>query len=128
MSVSSIQRKVAGGLAALILALVLAVPVWAQGDPYQGLPEGPGRDTVLGNCTVCHNAAIIMQNAMSRKKWDELITWMQEEQGMWELDAETRNTILDYLAKFRGLDAGGKDTRRPGTNPMYQYHYSPNPL
>lgn len=128
MSVSSIQRRVTGGLAALGLALVLAVPAWAQDDPYQGLPEGPGRDTVLGNCTVCHNAAIILQNAMSRKKWDELITWMQEEQGMWELDAETRDTILDYLATFRGLDAVGKGVGHAGKNPMYRHHYAPNPL
>jgi hypothetical protein len=128
MFASWIKRKVVFLLAVLGMAVVLASPVWAEDDPYQGLPEGPGRDTVLGNCTVCHNASIILQNAMSRKKWDELITWMQEKQGMWELDAGTRNTILDYLAKFRGLDATGKGAPRAGKNPMYQYDYPPNPL
>lgn len=110
------------------MTLLLAAPGWAGDDPYQGLPEGPGRDTVLQNCTVCHNASIILQNAMSRKQWDALITWMQEKQGLWELPPETRDTILDYLAKFRGPGAAGKESGQPGINPLYKHHYPPNPL
>ena len=39
---------------------------------------------------------------MSRKAWDKTITWMQKEQGLWELNKEVRKIILDYLSKTQG--------------------------
>jgi len=93
------------------------------------LPPGPNRDLVLGTCTICHSAKLILQNRMTRERWDETITWMQETQGLWELDADSRGKILDYLATVRGVD-GKTDKGKPGylPNPMYEFDYPPNPL
>jgi len=97
-------------------------------DEYdaRGLQPGKGRNLVLETCTGCHSTAIILQNHMSRKRWDETITWMQEKQGLQKLNQESRNEILDYLEKNQGLlgSSKGKKTARK----IYQYDYKPNPL
>ncbi|CAI2717119.1 hypothetical protein [Nitrospina watsonii] len=113
-----------------VLVLLVAPCLWAQeDDPNAGLPQGQGRDAVIANCTACHNAALILQNRMSRSAWDALITWMQEEQGLWELEPEVRNSILDYLAKHQGPGApSGQGDAALHPNPMYEYQYPPNPL
>lgn len=111
--------------------MLLASNLGAQEEiNYQGLTPGEGIELVLGNCTVCHSADIILQNHMSRKAWDKTLTWMQEEQGMWELDKPDRKMILDYLSKAQGIDekkAFNKSIRRK-SNSMYEFDYRPNPL
>lgn len=99
--------------------------VYGQDSQYQGLPPGKGRDQVLENCTVCHSTAIILQNHMPRKQWDETLTWMQKKQGLWELEPDLRKTILDYLSTHQGT----KKSLTQSHNPMgHQYSYQPNPL
>ncbi len=95
--------------------------IWAEEDPYQGLPKGEGRELVFETCTACHKAALVLQNHMDRQHWDETITWMQEKQGLWELSPRDRETILNYLSTQQGLEG-----RR--TQGMYEYDYPPNPL
>ncbi|GEM_PF-1298677 len=95
----------------------------------QNLPEGVGRELVMGNCTVCHSEAIILQNHMGREGWNETINWMQKEQGMWELEEEDRNIILNYLSKYQGVipkDLTKQSFQRK--NKMYEFDYKPNPL
>lgn len=94
---------------------------------YQGLAPGEGVELVLENCTVCHSADIILQNHMSRVAWDKTLTWMQKEQGLWELDKKDRNIILDYLSKTQGM-GNYKDEPIRRSNPMYEFDYRPNPL
>jgi hypothetical protein len=111
------------------VVMLLASNLVAQEEiNYQGLTPGVGIELVLGNCTVCHSADIILQNHMSRKAWDKTLTWMQKEQGMWELDKPDRKIILDYLSKAQGV--GSKKEKRAGKNgsPMYEFDYRPNPL
>ena len=104
-------RRLGGGnysFALTILALVFlltsnAVP--KEKNNYQGLPPLSGVELVIKNCTVCHSADIILENHMSRKAWDKTITWMQKEQGLWELNKEVRKIILDYLSKAQGISA-----------------------
>lgn len=99
------------GLGAFLLGLAVAAaaPAAAQAPPeddqetedaadYGGLPAGEGRDLVYGVCTACHSARLVMQQGMSRSRWQKTLTWMQEEQGMPELPPEQMDTILDYLA------------------------------
>ncbi len=97
---------------------------------YQGLPPGAGIKLVLDNCTVCHSADIILQNNMSRKAWDNTITWMQKSQGMWALDKRDRKIILDYLAKAQGISEKkvSRKAIKKKSNPMYEFDYRPNPL
>ena len=92
---------------------------------FQGLPPGKGREQVLENCTVCHSSAIILQNHMARKQWDETLTWMQEKQGLWDLEPELRKIILDYLATNQGVKKSPSQT----SDPMgHKFSYRPNPL
>lgn len=65
---------------------------------------------------------------MTREAWDETITWMQEEQGLWELEAADRKTILDYLASRQGVEHKIKKDSGKRTNSMYEFDYKPNPL
>jgi hypothetical protein len=79
----------------------LVSPAAAQ-DEYGGLPEGEGREIVYGVCSGCHSIRLVEQQGMSRERWDHLLDWMVEKQGMPELDPETRGTVLDYLAEHYG--------------------------
>ncbi|MGK0545018.1 hypothetical protein ACSEE7_05865 [Halomonas cupida] len=71
-------------------------------DPDSGFVMGEGWQTVKGNCTVCHSAALVTQNRGSRDHWAYLIDWMQETQGLWQFNPEMEDTILDYLSTYYG--------------------------
>ena len=92
---------------------------------YQSLPPGKGRAQVLKNCTACHSSAIILQTRMSRKKWDQTLSWMQNKQGLRDLQPDLRKIILDYLSTYQGE----KKSLPQSYNPMgHKYSYQPNPL
>ena len=116
-----------------ILALVFLLTsnsVAKEKNNYQGLPPVLGVELVIKNCTVCHSADIILENHMSRKAWDKTITWMQKEQGLWELNKEVRKIILDYLAKTQGISTKKvlRGPIRKNRNEMYEFDYRANPL
>jgi len=75
-----------------------------QTDEWDGLPQGPGREEVYGLCSACHSLMIVKQQGLSRPDWDETLIWMVEEQGMPEIDGETLEVVLDYLAEHYGPD------------------------
>nr|VFJ93607.1 MAG: hypothetical protein BECKH772B_GA0070898_100478 [Candidatus Kentron sp. H]VFJ94040.1 MAG: hypothetical protein BECKH772A_GA0070896_100658 [Candidatus Kentron sp. H]VFK01249.1 MAG: hypothetical protein BECKH772C_GA0070978_100617 [Candidatus Kentron sp. H] len=79
-----------------------SAPGSLAGARWGGLPPGPGREDVFYTCQICHSLAIVKQQALDRSAWDETLTWMVEEQGMREPDAERRRRILDYLATHFG--------------------------
>ena len=63
-----------------------------------GLVYAEGFEEVRAICTSCHSAKLVTQNRATREGWEQMINWMQETQGLWELGpAEPK--ILDYLAK-----------------------------
>jgi hypothetical protein len=132
MSVIRLNHKIT------FAVLFFLVCSWSLGSPlmaelekisFEGLPEGVGKELVLGNCTICHSESIILQNHMDRNAWNETIDWMQREQGMWELEKKDRNIILNYLSKYQGIDRR-KDTKQDGPrkNQMYEFDYRSNPL
>lgn len=53
---------------------------------------------VKNNCTNCHSGKLITQNRATREGWEQMIRWMQETQGLWDL-GESESIILDYLAE-----------------------------
>ena len=114
----------------LIMSIFIFVSnslLYAEEDMQQGFPSGPGIDLVLGNCTICHSTSIILQNHMDREAWDKTITWMQKEQGMWELEADDRKAILEYLSKHQGINQNmNRNSKRKQS--MYEFDYSANPL
>ncbi len=82
-----------------------APPAGAETEDFDGLPPGPGRETVYGLCSACHSLMIVKQQGLSRRVWDETLVWMVEEQGMPPLDPPERDEVLDYLAQHYGPDS-----------------------
>ena len=62
-----------------------------------GLIYADNFDVVRGNCTACHSGKLIAQNRATREGWQQMIRWMQETQGLWDL-GKNEPKILDYLA------------------------------
>jgi len=95
------------GLTVLALAGLLLMPVMAtaaepETDKETGLVIAPGFEDVKETCTVCHSAKLITQNRADRDGWLEMIRWMQDKQGLQELEPPLENRILDYLAANYG--------------------------
>ncbi len=89
----------------LLLSCLLAggwgvfAPIAVLADIHlSDLPPGPGRETVFIKCAACHSLRIVLQQRLSRDVWDEVLSWMKEEQSMPELEPELRELILDYLS------------------------------
>jgi len=120
----TVKSRGAGVFFIILSVLFFSATAVAGNEGFlKGLPPGTGQKLVANTCTICHSSAIILQNHMTRKKWDETLTWMQKKQGMGKLSRQNRNKILDYLAKVQGVK--GKSAR---TNRIYKYEYPPNPL
>ena len=76
-------------------------------DPFgSDWPQGEGRDLTGYTCSACHSLAIVKQQGLSRERWDGLLEWMVEEQGMTELTPEHRGLVLNYLTEHFGEDRG----------------------
>ncbi len=77
-------------------------------DPFgHDWPQGPGREITGYACSACHSLAIVKQQGLSRERWDELLEWMVEEQGMTVLNPEHRGLVLDFLAEHFNENRGG---------------------
>lgn len=63
-----------------------------------GLKDDEGLMTVVTHCTACHSAQLVMQNRMSKERWNATIRWMQETQNLWDL-GENQEVIVDYLVR-----------------------------
>lgn len=77
-----------------------------------GLPPGEGQEAVIANCISCHSSRLIVQNRMTRERWDKTIAWMQKTQNLRELSPDLRREILDYLAKHFAPPAEPTTDRR----------------
>lgn len=84
-------------------------------DPRTGLVMAAGFDLVAATCATCHSGKLVAQNRGTRRDWDERLRWMQAKHNLWELPADTRAQILDYLATNYGIDddAARHGRRRP---------------
>ncbi len=90
------------------LSPALAAPsALAQDEDWDNLPPGEHRELVYALCSGCHSAQLVAQQGLNRHRWDKLLDWMVEEQGMAELDPETRDQVLDYLESELGEDSRG---------------------
>jgi len=99
------QMLICGAAAA---ALLLSAPAMAEEEyEFAPLPPGEGAEETFYNCSACHSLQTLTNGAYSRRVWDEIIDWMIEDQGMWELDPEEREIILNYLATHLGEDHSG---------------------
>lgn len=97
------------GIAGFI-TLVAAGPL-AQAqevDAASGFITAQGWELVQSTCTVCHSAQIIVQNSGSREVWKSRIVWMQETQGLQQLEPDVEASILDYLEANYGPKAASR--------------------
>ncbi len=125
-----------GSVAVLVTvaaALLTALPAaHEQPSADQGLVEGPkpeeGRELILENCVLCHSTAIILSNHMSRERWDDTITVMQEMHNLWPLEPADRAGILDYLEATQGASAFDDVELDLRSSPWAQPLYRPNPI
>lgn len=84
-------------------------------------PEGPGKQIVMGKCSVCHDAARIVNARYDRAHWQKTIDDMQMySQGSnfaKPLTDQESKTLLDYLtANFADNGQGNRTTPRPDPN------------
>ena len=73
-------------------------PSFDDRDDYWGLPRTGEYELVAAYCAGCHSFEIVMQQRATRERWEYMLTWMSEKQGMVPLDADTEELVLDYLA------------------------------
>lgn len=71
-------------------------------DDYWGLPRTGEYELVAAYCAGCHSLEIVMQQLATRKRWDYMLRWMSEEQGMVPLEPEDHEAILSYLVEYFG--------------------------
>lgn len=72
-----------------------------------GLVVGEGLQLVIANCTSCHSAKLVTQNRLTKEGWTQVIRWMQETQGLWDL-GESEEQIIAYLSTHYPPEARGR--------------------
>jgi cytochrome c len=87
-----------------LAAVVALAAAGATAQEFEGLASGPGQEDVFYACSGCHSTQIVQQQGLTRDRWDELLVWMAEDQGMPPLEPEARVRVLDYLADNYGPD------------------------
>ena len=66
------------------------------------LPPGKGRETVVGQCAVCHTLAYIpLQPPLSREQWTTSVTKMQKTFSA-PIPDDKLAEIVDYLVAVNG--------------------------
>jgi hypothetical protein len=68
-------------------------------DDYWGLPRTEGYEEVAAYCSACHSLAIVMQQHVTPERWEYLLKWMVEKQGMPALDPNEHALVKAYLIK-----------------------------
>lgn len=109
-----------GHRAALIAYLGTLVPgagLEALPDPFgPDWPDGPGRAETGALCNACHSLDIVRQQRLPRLRWEKLLTWMTEEQGMPAQNPATLELMLDYLEAHFGAPATSPAAPRPAAS------------
>jgi len=80
-------------------------------DPETGFVVDENLIWVKANCTNCHSSKLVIQNRGTEEDWTDLIRWMQEEQGLWPIEASIQKKIVTYLATYYGPEKSGR--RKP---------------
>jgi cytochrome c len=69
-----------------------------QEEGWDGLPPGPGPEEVYYTCNACQSLKLVMQQGLSRERWDDTLDWMLGERGMDAFDdIAVRGRTLNYL-------------------------------
>ena len=83
-------------LFALLGALLLSRPAWAQDKPKApGFPDAPGKETLLAKCFQCHSAGMWMDHRQDRRGWESVLYRMVGRGALWT--EEEIKAMADYL-------------------------------
>lgn len=74
-----------------------------------GLQDDPNLKVIIASCLSCHSSKLIIQNRATREGWHNMISWMQETQGLGDLGSNER-IVLDYLEKHYAPEEEGRRT------------------
>ena len=81
-----------------------AVIAFGQSESAPVLPDGPGKETFVSVCSLCHAPTAPMGKQWTRAEWELKVTEMLQEEP--DVTREDRAVIVEYLAaNFR---TGGK--------------------
>jgi hypothetical protein len=84
----------------LWITALLATTLCAQKiDPVTGLIVDRGLDDIKEHCTVCHPGRFMVVNGGDRNFWQYKVDLMKKGFGLWEVEKESLNRMLDYLSK-----------------------------
>ena len=72
-----------------------------------GMKVGEGFEITRATCTACHSAKLVTQNRATYQGWKDMLTWMQQTQGLWDM-GENEELILNYLAKNYAPEEKGR--------------------
>ncbi|NJO14026.1 MAG: cytochrome c [Rhizobiales bacterium] len=83
-------------------------------DPID-LPDLPGRDAVIANCTACHSPSTMLQQPkVSREKWESQVKKMVEIYKA-PIDPQAVPDIVDYMVAMQAQQANvSRETRTDG--------------
>ncbi|NQV45290.1 MAG: hypothetical protein HQ501_10320 [Rhodospirillales bacterium] len=76
----------------------------AAEEPFEGLPEGQGREATYFNCTACHSIQQVTQQGMDREDWGDTLDRMVASNNMHPMQPWARTMVLNYLATHYGTD------------------------
>ena len=91
----------------IVLGVAFAAPAFANDqaiprDPETQLYMQADWELVKEVCTQCHSSKPILQNRVSRDRWEALIRRKQKTQGLQDLE-DDEEPILDYLGTYFGV-------------------------
>ena len=80
----------------LLCTLAGAAVAWGQSEAVPNLPAGPGKDTFVSVCSLCHDLTAPIGKHWTREQWElKVIEMLQEEP---DVTREERAAIVEYLA------------------------------
>lgn len=90
----------------MVLSLFLtgSAILWAQSETSPPLPDGPGKDTFVSVCSLCHAPTTPFGKQWTRQEWESKVTEMLQEEP--DVTREERAEIVAYLAA--NFKPGGK--------------------
>ncbi|GGK27555.1 hypothetical protein [Salinarimonas ramus] len=74
-------------------------PAIAGNPDLGGIPDDVGAEETFYLCSACHSMSLVTQQRLTDARWDYTWDWMVEEQGMPEMDDETKELVLSYLKR-----------------------------
>ncbi len=95
-----------------------ATPAAEEEEDFGGLPPGIGREETHAICGACHSLRLVTQQGLDADRWDGLMDWMTEKQGMAELDKAERQRIVAYLTEHFGPNRRVRGQINPMRPPM----------